>query len=210
LDPIALTGLTAAGTALVLAGCGHGYLLRPPTPSPATVRRAAQVTAAGGLAASVALAGAGTAAADDTPWSVNSPTAASAAPEATSTPTAPPGPDNPQARPDGSVSIETVPPATWGVTTPTVTPAPEGSTAAASSRPSAPASAGRKPKAPRRTTRTGRVVVRPGDTLSGIARAHGTSVAALVEANAAARPSLTRDPDMIRAGWRLRLPGGAR
>jgi N-acetylmuramidase/LysM domain len=45
--------------------------------------------------------------------------------------------------------------------------------------------------------------VRPGDTLSGIAERHGTTVAALVQANGIA------DPNLIFPGDALRLPGRA-
>lgn len=44
-------------------------------------------------------------------------------------------------------------------------------------------------------------VVRPGDTLAAVARAHGTTVSALVRANHLA------SADVIRAGQRLTLPG---
>lgn len=47
-------------------------------------------------------------------------------------------------------------------------------------------------------------VVEPGDTLSGIARRHGTDVASLVEVNGIA------DPNMLSIGQQLRLPRGAR
>ena len=50
---------------------------------------------------------------------------------------------------------------------------------------------------------TGAHTVRPGDTLRGIADAHGTSVSALVEANGLA------DPDLIRIGQVLEVPGAA-
>ena len=46
----------------------------------------------------------------------------------------------------------------------------------------------------------GAVVVKPGDTLSAIARYHNTALQALVEANA------LRDPNLIRPGQILRLP----
>jgi N-acetylmuramoyl-L-alanine amidase len=46
-------------------------------------------------------------------------------------------------------------------------------------------------------------VVAPGDTLTSIAREHGTTVASLVAANDLA------DPDRIRAGQQLRLPTSA-
>jgi LysM repeat protein len=52
---------------------------------------------------------------------------------------------------------------------------------------------------------TGAHTVRPGETLRGIAAAHGTSVRALVQANGLA------DPDLIRIGQLLEVPGaGAR
>jgi N-acetylmuramoyl-L-alanine amidase len=46
-------------------------------------------------------------------------------------------------------------------------------------------------------------VVSPGDTVSGIARAHGTTVAAIVDLNA------LDDPDRITVGEVLELPGTA-
>ena len=46
------------------------------------------------------------------------------------------------------------------------------------------------------------VTVAPGDTLSGIAARHGTTVAALARANGIA------NPDVIRAGQRLLIPAG--
>lgn len=46
------------------------------------------------------------------------------------------------------------------------------------------------------------VVVRDGQTLWEIARAHGVSVSRLADANAIA------DPDLVRAGARLAIPGG--
>lgn len=45
--------------------------------------------------------------------------------------------------------------------------------------------------------------VRPGDTLSGIAARHGLSVSALASVNTIA------DPNLIRSGQRLRIPGSA-
>jgi N-acetylmuramoyl-L-alanine amidase len=56
------------------------------------------------------------------------------------------------------------------------------------------------PAAP--TGAAGSVVVRPGDTLGVIAARHGTSAGALAAANGIA------DPNRVRAGRRLRLPGG--
>lgn len=47
------------------------------------------------------------------------------------------------------------------------------------------------------------VIVQPGDTLTGISRRHGVSIARLVELNALA------NPNRIRAGQRLRLAAGA-
>src|SRR5687768_6406683 len=44
--------------------------------------------------------------------------------------------------------------------------------------------------------------VRPGDTLSGIARRHGVNVSDLASANA------LRDPNHIRIGQSLRMPDG--
>ncbi|MBC8446215.1 MAG: LysM peptidoglycan-binding domain-containing protein [Chloroflexi bacterium] len=49
--------------------------------------------------------------------------------------------------------------------------------------------------------------VRPGDTLSGIAAANGTTTAKLVALNKAQYPSLETDPSLIRVGWQLTLPG---
>jgi LysM repeat protein len=53
------------------------------------------------------------------------------------------------------------------------------------------------------STALGAITVKPGDTLSGLAARHGTSVAALARANG------IFDPDAIVAGQRLRLPGAA-
>ena len=49
--------------------------------------------------------------------------------------------------------------------------------------------------------------VRPGDTLSGIAAAHGTTTVELVALNKARYPSLEINPALIRVGWQLTLPG---
>ncbi|HEU5082716.1 MAG TPA: LysM peptidoglycan-binding domain-containing M23 family metallopeptidase [Acidimicrobiales bacterium] len=49
---------------------------------------------------------------------------------------------------------------------------------------------------------SGTHVIRNGETLSGIASSHGTTVGALVEANGLA------DPDLIIAGQELTIPGG--
>ena len=46
-------------------------------------------------------------------------------------------------------------------------------------------------------------VVQPGDTLTSIAEQYGTTVQALVEANA------IEDPDVIAVGQELTIPGGA-
>ncbi|MGS0688847.1 LysM peptidoglycan-binding domain-containing protein [Nakamurella sp. GG22] len=57
-----------------------------------------------------------------------------------------------------------------------------------------------------------RVLVRPGDTLSGIAAAHGADPAAVLAANTGVRQpdgqQLT-DPDDIEPGWTLTIPSGA-
>jgi hypothetical protein len=69
------------------------------------------------------------------------------------------------------------------------------------------------PRTPRRTPRRaggGAWHVQPGDTLSGIAATRRTTVRALVAANADRHPSLATDPDLIRVGWTLRIPGGTR
>jgi len=49
------------------------------------------------------------------------------------------------------------------------------------------------------------VRIERGDTLSGLAREHGTTVQALLDAN----PQI-HDPDLIFAGDRLQLPGRRR
>lgn len=63
---------------------------------------------------------------------------------------------------------------------------------------------GEAPAVPAPTTGGGSHVVEPGETLSGIAARHGVSVAELAAAND------LPDPDVVRAGTRLRLPGGWR
>ena len=50
---------------------------------------------------------------------------------------------------------------------------------------------------------SGAYTIKPGDTLTSIANAHGTSVKALLAAN----PSI-EDPDMIIAGHELTIPSG--
>lgn len=55
---------------------------------------------------------------------------------------------------------------------------------------------------------TGTWYVAPGETLSYIARATGTTVHGLLTANRHAHPSITRD--YVRAGWALHLPAGTR
>ncbi len=45
--------------------------------------------------------------------------------------------------------------------------------------------------------------VRRGDSLWRIARRNHTTVARLVELNAASHPSLRKNPRLIHAGWRL-------
>jgi uncharacterized protein YkwD len=50
--------------------------------------------------------------------------------------------------------------------------------------------------------------VRPGDTLTGIAARYGTTVQAMVEANADTYPSLSTNPGLINVGWVLNIPGG--
>jgi LysM repeat protein len=47
--------------------------------------------------------------------------------------------------------------------------------------------------------------VQPGEHIYQIARDNGIAVAALIELNAAAYPSLRTDPNAIRPGWVLRL-----
>jgi peptidoglycan/xylan/chitin deacetylase (PgdA/CDA1 family) len=49
--------------------------------------------------------------------------------------------------------------------------------------------------------------VRPGDTLSSIARAWGTTVAQLQSWNASAYPSLAGDPNTLQVGWVLIVAG---
>lgn len=56
---------------------------------------------------------------------------------------------------------------------------------------------------------SGMYVVRHGDTLSGIAAAHGTTVEALIQLNLTAYPSLAESQGrVIVTGWRLSLPAG--
>lgn len=55
----------------------------------------------------------------------------------------------------------------------------------------------------------GSVTVRAGDSLSGIARANGTTVDALVQANVAKYPTLATNPGGIQVGWQLKLAGGS-
>ena len=50
--------------------------------------------------------------------------------------------------------------------------------------------------------------VQPGDTLAGIAARHGTTVQAMVDANADTYPSLATNPGLINVGWVLTIPGG--
>jgi len=49
--------------------------------------------------------------------------------------------------------------------------------------------------------------VRPGDTLAEIAAQRGTTVDQLVILNAARYPSLCDEPDLIRVGWEIAIPG---
>jgi uncharacterized protein YkwD len=49
-------------------------------------------------------------------------------------------------------------------------------------------------------------IVQPGDSLSGIAERHDTSVEALIEANVDRYPDLEENPRMIYAGWELVIP----
>ena len=49
--------------------------------------------------------------------------------------------------------------------------------------------------------------VRPGDTLSDIAARRGTTADELVRVNAAAYPSLSDNPALLRVGWELTIPG---
>lgn len=52
--------------------------------------------------------------------------------------------------------------------------------------------------------------IRPGDTLSKIAQATGTTVDQLVNLNKARYPSLETNRGSIQVGWQLTLPGGTR
>ncbi|MFZ5471663.1 MAG: LysM peptidoglycan-binding domain-containing protein, partial [Myxococcota bacterium] len=56
---------------------------------------------------------------------------------------------------------------------------------------------------------TNSYTVRSGDTLAAIASRHGTTAAALVEANKARYPSLESNPGAIQVGWSLSLPTGS-
>jgi len=57
-------------------------------------------------------------------------------------------------------------------------------------------------------TSSGRTyTVKSGDTLSGIARNNGTTVAVLVNLNGPTYPSLYTNPSLIYTGWVLKLPG---
>jgi LysM repeat protein/beta-lactamase class A len=88
-------------------------------------------------------------------------------------------------------------------------PAPNGSgRAAAGPSPPAPGSGGQTApaSAPRSAASAGapsEYVVQPGDTLSGIAKALGVSLKALLEANELA------DPDRLKVGQKLSVPAGA-
>ena len=50
--------------------------------------------------------------------------------------------------------------------------------------------------------------IRSGDTLSAIARNHGVSLQAMINANSARYPSLTTNPGNIQVGWTLTIPAG--
>ncbi|MFC0626872.1 LysM peptidoglycan-binding domain-containing protein [Kribbella deserti] len=70
-------------------------------------------------------------------------------------------------------------------------------------RPAAPRPSVPRPSVPRPPVARPKVhVVRSGETLSGIAKAHRITLAALLTAN----PSLKPNPNLIRAGQKLRLP----
>ncbi|MFN7133537.1 MAG: LysM peptidoglycan-binding domain-containing protein, partial [Myxococcales bacterium] len=62
------------------------------------------------------------------------------------------------------------------------------------------------PTAPRSTGPATHTVVR-GDTMSAIARQHGTTVQALVDANKARYPGLATNAGNISVGWQLTIPG---
>jgi LysM repeat protein len=56
-------------------------------------------------------------------------------------------------------------------------------------------------------TTSGRTyTVQRGDTLAKIAQANGTTVSTLINLNVATYPSLRTNPNLIYAGWVLRLP----
>lgn len=59
------------------------------------------------------------------------------------------------------------------------------------------------------TPGTGTYTVLPGDNLTTIAFATGTTVAELVALNQGSHPSLAHNPDLIEVGWTLRLTGAA-
>lgn len=58
-------------------------------------------------------------------------------------------------------------------------------------------------------TASGTYTVKSGDSLSAIARQHGTSLQALIDANSARYPTLATNPGAIQVGWQLALPNGA-
>ena len=55
---------------------------------------------------------------------------------------------------------------------------------------------------------SGTHTVQPGDTLAGIAARYGTTVQAMVDANADTYPSLATNPGLINVGWVLTSPRG--
>lgn len=55
---------------------------------------------------------------------------------------------------------------------------------------------------------TNTVTIAAGDSLSKIAQRHGTTVAALVQANQTKYPTLATNPGAIQVGWKLNLPAG--
>ncbi len=50
-------------------------------------------------------------------------------------------------------------------------------------------------------------VVKPGETLSQLALRYHTTIEHLIALNAEQYPALARDPSLLQAGWRLRVPG---
>lgn len=58
-------------------------------------------------------------------------------------------------------------------------------------------------------TAAGTLIVQSGDRLARLAAANGTTVPELVAANVGRYPSLATNPNLIRAGWTLVLPGQA-